>query len=131
MKKITLIASLLLSINVNANPLLGSWQFIEGKYAVEDGYVTAKAPELNSVKLITDSHFSYITQKNGKFHYAGGGEYILKEQQFIETFSYGNVPSLLGKTMAFDYKVEGDVWHHTLYENGKLIEAETWRRITK
>ena len=33
--------------------------------------------------------------------------------------------------MAFDYKVEGDVWHHTLYENGKLIEAETWRRITK
>ncbi|EWH07345.1 MULTISPECIES: hypothetical protein [Pseudoalteromonas] len=129
MLKIFGISSLLLASFANANPLVGSWQFVEGKYATKEGYVTAKAPELTSVKLITDTHFSYITQKNGNFHYAGGGKYVLQDQQFIETFSYGNVPSLQGKTMAFDYKVDGDLWHHTLYENGKLVEAEIWQRI--
>ncbi|KTF18527.1 hypothetical protein [Pseudoalteromonas sp. H105] len=112
-----------------ANPLLGSWEFVEGKYAVDGGFVTAKAPELTSVKLITGTHFNYITQKNGEFHYAGGGKYVLTNQQFVETFSYGNIPSLLGKTMAFDYKIDGNLWHHSLTENGKLIEAEVWRKI--
>ncbi len=129
MKNTLLLSSLFISSMVSANPLLGSWQFVEGKYATNDGYVTAKAPEITSVKLITPSHFSYITQKQGNFHYAGGGKYVLQDQQFIETFSYGNVPSLLGKTMAFDYKIKGDLWHHTLYENGKLVEAEVWQRI--
>ena len=112
-----------------ANPLLGSWEFVEGKYAVDGGFVTAKTPELTSVKLITGTHFNYITQKNGEFHYAGGGKYVLTNQQFVETFSYGNIPSLLGKTMAFDYKIDGDLWHHSLTKNGKLIEAEVWRKI--
>ena len=73
MKNTLLLSSLFISSMVSANPLLGSWQFVEGKYATNDGYVTAKAPEITSVKLITPSHFSYITQKQGNFHYAGGG----------------------------------------------------------
>ncbi|KPH59694.1 hypothetical protein AMS58_17245 [Pseudoalteromonas porphyrae] len=128
--KSLLLASLLIASPIAvANPLLGSWEFVQGKYAVEDGFVSAKAPELTSVKLITATHFNYITQKNGKFHYAGGGQYTLKNEQFVETFAYGNIPSLLGKTMAFDYKIEGNLWHHSLTENGKLIEAEVWRKI--
>ncbi|WP_404340348.1 hypothetical protein [Pseudoalteromonas mariniglutinosa] len=129
MKVILIVSSLLASPWVIANPLLGSWQFIEGKYAVEDGFVTAKAPQLTSVKLITAGHFSYITEKNGQFHYAGGGSYRLDNEKFIETFQYGNIPSLMGQTMAFDYKVEGDLWHHSLYKNGKLVEAEIWQKI--
>lgn len=127
--RLLILSAALFASTVGANPLLGSWQFVEGKYATDQGYVTAKAPELSSVKLITASHFSYITQKNGAFHYAGGGNYEIKAGQFIETFQYGNIPSLAGKTMAFDYKVEGDLWYHSLTENGKLIEAEVWKRI--
>lgn len=128
--KSLLLASLLIASPIAvANPLLGSWEFVQGKYAVEDGFVSAKAPELTSVKLITAMHFNYITQKNGKFHYAGGGQYTFKNEQFVETFAYGNIPSLVGKTMAFDYKIEGNLWHHSLTENGKLIEAEVWRKI--
>ncbi len=128
--KVILLAGLFFTSTVlQANPLLGSWEFVEGKYATKDGFVTAKAPEITSIKLVTDSHFNYITQKNGIFHYAGGGEYKLQDKQFIETFSYGNIPSLLGKTMAFDYKIAGQLWHHSLTENGKLVEAEVWRKI--
>ena len=129
MKSLLLASLLITSPRVIANPLLGSWEFVEGTYAVEQGFVTAKAPELTSVKLITATHFNYITQKNGQFHYAGGGQYTLKNQQFVETFVYGNIESLLGKTMAFDYKIEGDLWHHSLTENGKLVESEVWRKI--
>lgn len=75
MKSLLLASLLITSPLVLANPLLGSWEFVEGKYAVEQGFVTAKAPELTSVKLITATHFNYITQKNGQFHYAGGGQY--------------------------------------------------------
>lgn len=113
--KFTIFACLvLLPYSVFANPLLGTWEFVQGKYAVEDGFVSAKAPEITSIKLVTATHFSYITEKNG---------------QFIETFEYGNIASLMGKTMAFDYKVEGNLWHHSLTDNGQLVEAEVWRKI--
>ncbi|GAA64857.1 hypothetical protein P20311_2660 [Pseudoalteromonas sp. BSi20311] len=110
-------------------PFIRHGEFVQGKYAVENGFVTAKAPEITSVKLVTASHFSYITEKNGQFSYAGGGQYKLTDGQFIETFKYGNIASLMGKTMAFDYKVAGNLWHHSLTENGQLVEAEVWRKI--
>lgn len=78
MKSILLVSLLIISPLVLANPLLGSWGCVEGKYAVEQGYVSAKAPELTSVKLITTTHFNYIIHKNGQFYYAGGGQYTLK-----------------------------------------------------
>ncbi|BBN81699.1 hypothetical protein PA25_16840 [Pseudoalteromonas sp. A25] len=128
-KGLILSTALIFCGNAIANPLLGTWQFVKGKYATDDGYVTAESPNLSSVKVISASHFSYITQKNGQFLYAGGGPYKLDNSHFIETFAYGNVPSLLGKTMAFSYKIEGELWHHTLHENGKLVESEIWKKI--
>ncbi|TMP28068.1 hypothetical protein CWB99_01160 [Pseudoalteromonas rubra] len=125
----SLILTALLSGTAMANPLLGSWEFVEGQYATESGIVSAKAPELTSVKLITPTHHSYITQSQGKFKYAGGGTYVLKGNQFIETYEYGNVSTLLGREMAFTYKVEGELWHHELYENGKFVEREIWKKI--
>lgn len=129
MRFVIFVGLALLSCSVFANPLLGTWEFVQGKYAVENGFVSAKAPEITSVKLVTASHFSYITETNGQFSYAGGGQYKLTDGQFIETFKYGNIASLMGKTMAFDYKVAGNLWHHSLTENGQLVEAEVWRKI--
>lgn len=129
MRFVIFVGLALLPCPVFANPILGTWEFVQGKYAVENGFVTAKAPEITSVKLVTASHFSYITEKNGQFSYAGGGQYKLTDGQFIETFKYGNIASLMGKTMAFDYKVAGNLWHHSLTENGQLVEAEVWRKI--
>ncbi|CAH9058379.1 hypothetical protein PSECIP111854_02190 [Pseudoalteromonas sp. CIP111854] len=129
-KESILLVILLYCTQSEANPLLGTWQFVEGKYATQSGYVSAKAPSLSSVKVISPTHFSYITQKDGAFLYAGGGPYKLDDKYFYETFAYGNVPSLQGKTMAFNYKIEGQLWHHTLHENGKLVEAEIWERVS-
>ena len=112
-----------------ANPLLGTWEFVEGSYATANGVVTAAAPEVTSTKLITAGHHSYITRSNGQFKYAGGGRYELKDGKFIETYEYGNVTSLLGRTMAFSYKIEGELWHHELYEDGEFVEKEIWKKV--
>ncbi|WP_238937609.1 hypothetical protein [Pseudoalteromonas sp. S16_S37] len=128
-KGLFLTLAMFILVDAQANPLLGTWQFVEGKYATENGYVTAKSPNMTSVKIISPTHFRYITQQNGQFLYAGGGPYKIDKTHFYETFAYGNVPSLLGKTMAFTYKIEGQLWHHTLHENGKLVETEIWEKI--
>ena len=67
MKNTLLLSSLFISSMVSANPLLGSWQFVEGKYATSDGYVTAKAPEITSVKLITPSHLAISPKSKATF----------------------------------------------------------------
>ncbi|WP_440055952.1 hypothetical protein ACSLBF_07325 [Pseudoalteromonas sp. T1lg65] len=129
MKTLVSILIIMFSPLVLANPLLGSWEFVSGEYATEGGVVSAKAPQVTSIKLITKTHHSYITQAAGKFKYAGGGSYHLDGNKFVETYEYGNVDSLLGRTMAFTYKVEGNLWHHELYENGKFVEKEIWRKV--
>ncbi|WP_223191888.1 hypothetical protein [Pseudoalteromonas piscicida] len=76
--KVTALSLLLLSPVTLANPLLGTWEFVEGKYATVDGIVSAQAPSLTSIKLITPTHHSYITQSEGQFKYAGGGSYKIE-----------------------------------------------------
>ncbi|USD27142.1 hypothetical protein J8Z24_09065 [Pseudoalteromonas sp. SCSIO 43201] len=120
---------LMVSTAALSNPLLGTWEFVEGEYATPNGRITAKAPELTSTKLITETHHSYITQSRGEFKHAGGGSYKLEGDQFIETYEYGNIPSLLGRTMSFNYKVDGKLWHHELYEDGKFVEREVWKKV--
>lgn len=127
--KVTALSLLLLSPVTLANPLLGTWEFVEGKYATVDGIVSAQAPSLTSIKLITPTHHSYITQSEGQFKYAGGGSYKIEGDRFIETYEYGNVATLLGRTMTFSYKIDGNLWHHELYEDGKFVEKEVWRKV--
>ena len=107
MRFVIFISSVLFTCSAITNPLLGTWEFVQGKYAVEDGFVSAKAPEITSIKLVTATHFSYITEKNGQFSYAGGGQYQLTDGQFIETLKYGNIALLMGKTMALIIKLKG------------------------
>ncbi|MEJ6475487.1 hypothetical protein [Pseudoalteromonas piscicida] len=127
--KTRMLITFIFSAPVFANPLIGTWEFVEGKYATANGVVSAQAPTVTSIKLITKTHHSYITQSNGEFKYAGGGSYQIDNNKFVETYEYGNIPSLLGRTMSFTYKVEGDLWHHELHENGKFVEKEIWKKV--
>ncbi|MEO2265739.1 hypothetical protein V1358_00140 [Pseudoalteromonas sp. YIC-656] len=111
-----------------SHPLEGSWQFVSGEYFTPQGDFKAQAPQISSTKVISAGHFNYVTRKNGAFHYAAGGRYEITDTQFIEYIDYGNIPSLLDKRLAFDFELIGDVWHHRLFEQGKLVEYEIWRR---
>ncbi|KZN32482.1 hypothetical protein N474_10735 [Pseudoalteromonas luteoviolacea CPMOR-2] len=112
-----------------ANPLIGTWEFVKGEYATPEGIVSAKAPDVTSMKIINNTHFSYITSSNNKFHYAGGGTYQVKDNYFIETVTLGNVEKLIGRRMAFTYEVKDNLWHHKLVEDGKFVEYEVWKKV--
>ncbi|KZN59772.1 hypothetical protein [Pseudoalteromonas luteoviolacea] len=112
-----------------ANPLVGTWEFVKGEYATPEGKVTASAPTVTSTKIINNTHFSYITSSNSKFHYAGGGTYEIKDNYFIEVVTLGNVENLIGRRMAFTYEIKGNLWHHKLVENGKFVEYEVWKKV--
>lgn len=129
MKTVLSLCVLLFSAVSLANPLKGTWEYVSGEYATPNGVVKGEAPAVTSTKIISDTHFSYITLHSGKFAYAGGGTYKIDDNKFIETVKHGNLPEYIGRTMAFTYKVEGDLWHHTLFENGKFVEREIWKRI--
>ena len=129
MRFLCAIALLLVGLQAQSHPLEGSWQFVSGEYYTKHGDFSAKAPQISSTKVISDGHFNYVTRKEGSFHYAAGGRYDISEEHFIEYIDYGNIPSLLGKRLVFTYKLDGDLWHHRLYEQGKLIEYEIWKRL--
>lgn len=128
MKSILYFVCIIFSISLYANPLKGTWHYVSGEYATPDGRVKAQAPAVTSTKIISDTHFNYITLHSGKFAYAGGGTYIIRNNKFIETIKHGNLPEYIGRTMAFTYKIEGDLWFHTLYEDGKFVESEIWKK---
>ncbi|MDK1286595.1 hypothetical protein [Pseudoalteromonas umbrosa] len=128
MKYLTLLCAFACPLALS-NPLMGTWEFVSGEYATKDGRVKASAPQVTSTKIINNTHFSYITSSDNKFHYAGGGTYQLKDNYFIETVTLGNVESLIGRKMAFTYEVKGDLWHHKLVEDGKFVEYEIWKRV--
>ncbi|GMM84915.1 hypothetical protein [Pseudoalteromonas sp. MTN2-4] len=130
MKSILYIFILSISLSAFANPLKGTWEYVSGEYATPDGNVKAEAPAVTSTRIVSDTHFSYITRHSDKFAYAGGGTYVIKDNYFIETVEYGNLEDYIGRTMAFTFKIEGDLWYHTLYENGKFVESEIWKRVT-
>ncbi|MCF2857987.1 hypothetical protein L1286_10940 [Pseudoalteromonas sp. SMS1] len=128
MRFLALIAACI-STNLMANPLVGTWEFVKGEYATPEGRVHAASPHVTSTKIINKTHFSYITSSDNKFHYAGGGTYIVKDNYFIETVTLGNVESLIGRKMAFTFEVKDSLWHHKLVEDGKFIEYEVWKRV--
>ncbi len=127
--KLAVLAMLICAQQAWSHPLEGSWQFVSGEYFTASGNFKAKAPEITSTKVIAGGHFNYVTLKNDQFHYAAGGRYQIIDTQFVEYIDYGNIPTLLGKRLAFDFELVGDEWHHRLYEQGKLVEYEIWRRL--
>ena len=129
MQSLILLVLFCISFAVSANPLKGTWEYVRGEYATPDGRVTAESPSVTSTNIISDTHFSYITLHSGKFAYAGGGTFLIKKNRFIETIKYGNLPEYIGRTMSFTYEIKGDLWYHTLYEDGKFVEKEVWKKV--
>jgi hypothetical protein len=129
MKSIIFFILSAISLSVFANPLKGTWKYVSGEYVTPNGNVKAEAPAVTSTKIISETHFSYITLHSNKFAYAGGGTYVIEGNKFIETVKYGNLESYIGRTMVFTFKIEGDLWFHSLFENGKFVESEIWKKV--
>src|SRR5262245_57751047 len=115
------------------NKLLGTWKLISGKYGEEQ----VEIPEgITQLKHVTPVQFMWGRYgKDGKGMMALGGSYTLKGQTYEEVPEYGVgeelVNALKGKRQSFQWKIEGNKWHHTgKLSSGQSID-EVWERVEK
>lgn len=113
-----------------AQSLAGSWELVSGRYLTDENkWLTSSEAEITSLKILNDSHYSYVSYGKGKFWAAGNGTYAATDRDYTERPIYVSYPMEKGKQYHFQYSVEGDVWTNRRMEDGKLVEEERWRRI--
>jgi hypothetical protein len=104
-----------------AASLVGTWQLVGRP---DD----AQEMPVNSFKFFTGKHWSVTYHdENGKVEYHHGGTYTLDGDQYAETIKYATdqTAALIGQTMKFKIKVEGD--KYTQIGVGNTYN-EIWRR---
>ncbi len=111
--------------------LQGAWQLEYAVYKDQQGKVVyeIKGDSDKSIKILSQQHFSFITQsKDGKFSAAGAGTYTLKGDAYTEVVSYASLDRLMGKTYHFKCQLKEGTWIHSGNEDGVHIE-EHWNRV--
>ncbi|WP_228768473.1 hypothetical protein [Shewanella sp. TC10] len=116
------------------SPLIGSWELISGEYLNDKNqWVDYQGLNLEAIKVISNKHFSFTTIKNNskvkEFWAAGTGRYQLTEQHYIEFPTLNSFNVKEGESFKFSYQILGNEWHTKRYEDGQLVEKETWRRL--
>lgn len=62
----------------------------------------------------------------------GGGRYTLEGEMYTEIIGYHWNPLLIGRTVEFKYRIDGDKWHHTArfeIQGARFNIDEIWQRI--
>jgi hypothetical protein len=118
------------SVYANKNLFSGSWELVSGEYINHEGnLVLYKDLNLRSMKVITGSHFSFVTMSGDKFWSSGAGTFKFTNNEYIESPLYTSFNSPKGKKYVFKYRIEGDKWFSSRWESEKRVEYEVWHRI--
>src|SRR5262245_16153893 len=109
------------------NKLVGTWKLVSARYGGQEG----QFPEgPTRVKPVTPTQFMWASyDKDGKVDSALGGSYTLVGNKYEETPEYGVgdvLEALKGKPQSFEWKVEGNKWHHTGKLSSGLTIEEVW-----
>ena len=109
--------------------LVGTWEFVSGRYTPKGKpALEVKSPQLRALKVVTPTHFSYITEtENGSFYVAGAGRCKVEPNKYTETLDYASVAHMKNKNYTFTYRIENDLWLMEGQEDDSYTE-EVWRR---
>ncbi|WP_027468729.1 hypothetical protein [Deefgea rivuli] len=112
-------------------PMMGAWALVTGECQEEsDGpMVDYEAVKYNSLKVLSETHFTFITHAGDAFSCCAGGVYSVEADRYVEQIQTTSSLHLLGREFAFQFCIEGDLWHNTRWENGVQVEHEIWRRL--
>jgi hypothetical protein len=117
-------------LDAGTGPMVGTWR-ITGR-ANEQGEVsTMQRGARKTLKLLTGGRFQWIAMntQTGEFSGTGGGSYTAQGGKYTETiefFSRDN--SRVGKSLTFDYALDGGKWRHRgLSSTGGKVD-EVWER---
>jgi hypothetical protein len=110
-------------------PLQGAWELTYAVYKDANGKVMeeVKNGSAKSLKILTNRHFSFITQDmDGHFLFAGAGTWSVKGNEYTEVVTYSSSKDALGKTYTFKCEMRDGAWIHSGHEDALLIE-EHWK----
>lgn len=113
LKLLSALTGLLLATQAIAapHPVDGSWQLVRGEYLEADGrMVNYETKKLQSIKVITDGHFSFTTLADGRFWSAGAGTYVADATTYTERPSLASYKLTPEGSYTFRYRIENDVW---------------------
>lgn len=111
--------------------IMGTWKMISHKYG--DGELIVASDDVQSIKLITESHFVWVVfaVKDNLVTSSGGGTYTFDGENYIEHVKFGGE----GMSDFFDTKSDfkfsfdkGEMKISGKLSNGLHIE-QTWNRI--
>ncbi len=110
--------------------LIGTWEFVSGRYTpTGKPPIEVASPQLRALKIITGTHFSYVTETgNGSFYVAGAGHCKLEPNTYTETLDYASVATMKNKSYTFKYRIQNDLWYMEGQEEDSYTE-EIWRRV--
>ncbi|TYK64195.1 hypothetical protein [Colwellia echini] len=119
-----------LSVIAKDNIFSGTWKLISGEYINHKGrLVSYEELNLHSLKVITNTHFSFVTMSGDKFWSSGSGTFEYTNSEYIESPLYTSFNSPEGKKYVFKYKMEAEIWISSRWENDKRLEYEVWQRV--
>ena len=129
--QIILIVLLSFSVNAKENIFSGTWELVSGEYIDYEGnLVSYDKLNLHSLKVITNTHFSFVTMSGDKFWSSGAGTFKYTKSEYIESPLYTSFNSPKGKKYVFKYKFDGDKWLSSRWENDKRVEYEVWQKVS-
>lgn len=117
-----------------ANMLEGTWEMVSRETVYTDSTVTESNFPGPSYKLLNSTHFAFGRQtiRDGEVQddvYAGGGRYTIQgDTLYTEHIEYHSSAGLVGISIPFQVRVEGDLWYHT-GRIGNFLLKEVWRRV--
>ena len=119
------------------NDLKGTWKLVSGKYIFsDDTLVVPRTESEHAIKVLNKTHFATIHQDASKKEiYSNAGTYVLTEDTYTEYQAYNSDVNNIGRTFAFESKMEGDIWTLTgpIEKPGEDSPGwkmhEVWKRV--
>jgi hypothetical protein len=112
------------------SPLAGTWR-ITGRLDPDGKMSTMQPGPRKTLKMLSDNRFQWIAfnSETAEFFGTGGGTYTAKDGKYTENIEFfSRDSSRVGAQLTFDFKREGNNWHHSgLSSTGKPIN-EVWQK---
>lgn len=119
-------------IDNGKGPLVGTWR---SSGRMQDGKVVLSPPRARKTfKILSGSRFQWaaINAETKEFFGTGGGSYTFENGKYTETLDFFTKDSTkVGKSITFDGKIEGDLWHHSGLSSQGAKMYEIWKMEPK
>ena len=110
------------------NVLEGSWEMVSQRVIYPDSVVDRTDQIPYTIKMLNSTHFAFGRQIMDEEVFAGGGRYTLDGERYIEHIDWHSAGGLVGLSIEFEARIEGDTWYHVGHIEDFLLE-EVWHRL--